>query len=604
MESAILKKRSDVPLQETWDLTSFYEGWDAWEKEFANLPKEEALEAELTSQFKGRLATSPAVVLAALKKRDALQRQLGNLYVYAFLQLTQDVGDSIGANAVARVSAKSAALQSHFAFLDPELLSLVELEKWISKEAILKEYEFPLKEILREKPHILSEKEEALLSKFGVISRKFQDVFSKWNNVDLKFEPALDAQGNQHVVTNSRLGVNLESRDRVLRKNTSDSYYKEVSKWRNTIAENLLSVFQNGAINAKVRGFSGFLESSLFPDDVPVSVYDRLIEATRKNISLLHQSVELRKKILGVDKVCSYDRSVSLSHDELPKFTWQEAVSLVLASLEPLGSEVIEIAKKGMSSERWVDYAENEGKRSGAFSYGTFDSKPYFMLTWTGTLDDLFTLAHELGHSVHSHYSRNFQPYQLSNYTIFVAEVASTLFEAMLASHILRMMPGTALARQVVSQRLKNMEGTVYRQVQFAAFEREVSKVIDGEGALSADDLCKIYSDLNVEWYGPQFETSTFTTHEWMRIPHFYSTFYVYKYATSYCASLDIAARFEKKPVETRAIILEFLKTGGSKSALNTMLAAGVDFMSDATFDNAFAVYERELKAAWSLFTT
>jgi oligoendopeptidase F len=306
--------------------------------------------------------------------------------------------------------------------------------------------------------------------------------------------------------------------------------------------------------------------------------------------------------VLGLEKVTHWDRVVSLAASEARSFSWKEARDLVLSSLEPMGREYVDIARKGLTTARWADYAENSGKRSGAYSYGCHDSNPYILMNWTSSLRDVFTLAHELGHSMHSWYARQAQPYHLSGYKIFVAEVASTFHEIMLANHILKTMPNTPIARSIVAERMQGFEGTVLRQTLFATFEREAAALVDQGEALTPDVAETIFGDLTKEWFGPHYHFDPLTAHEWMIVPHFYSTFYVYKYATSQCASESLAEAMLANPEATRQSFLKFLRAGRSKPALDIMLDAGVNFLKPEPIDRAFASYGRMIDAAEKLW--
>jgi oligoendopeptidase F len=464
-------------------------------------------------------------------------------------------------------------------------------------------YRFKLEETLRFKNHILSEKEEAILSQMGVALRVFDDIHSKWNNADLKFNPVLDSEGKEHIVSNSRLSLNMQSHDRVLRENTFNSFYTEISKWRNTITSNYYGNMISGSTYAKIKKYISFIESRLFDDDIPLSLYENLIAAIRNNLDSLHYSMGLRKKILKIDKVAPYDRYVSLFKSEtLPKFSWEEGRDLVLSAIAPLGEEYVSIARKGLTTDRWIDRAENEGKRSGAFSWGTYDSRPYMLQTWNNTIGDVYTLAHELGHSMHSYYSHKFQPYHYGSYTIFVAEVASTLNEALLTDYILEKYANTDLAKSVLSEAIGNFEGTVLRQTLFASFEKEAASIVDSGEVFTPDRMDEIYFNLVKDWYGEHSAYPEFIKHEWMRIPHFYSPFYVYKYATSYCASLSLSQSLKKNPESTREKIFSFLKSGGSKPSLEILKLAGVDLLEPTAINNAFLDYRQNVKKGEELF--
>ncbi|WP_161597512.1 oligoendopeptidase F [Fluviispira multicolorata] len=597
-----IKKRNEVKTEETWNLSDLFKDFKHWSNEFNNLPNEESLEKLVEDKYKSKLSSSPELIYECIKFKDDLNHRLENLFVYASLRNTEDVANKESNEAVGKIEIKLSGLMAKFSFLEPELLNIKQLTDWLKKEP-LNTYQFRLEELIRKKAHILTEQEENILARISVSLNMFDEIHGKWNNADLKFLPALDSNNKEHLVSNSRYSLNLQSKDRELRRNTFNSYFSEISKWRNTITSNYYGNMLTGSTIAKIRKFSGFLEAELFDDNIPTSLYDGLIKSIKNNIDLLHQSMKLRKKLLKIDAVNPFDRSVSLyeSKEEIT-FSWEEGRDLVLKAITPLGEEYVAVATQGLTIDRWVDRAENEGKRSGAFSWGTYSSRPYMLQSWTGTLSDVYTLAHELGHSMHSYYSNKNQPYHNSGYTIFVAEVASTLNEALLSDYILTHMQDSELAKSVLSENLENFEGTVLRQCLFAAFEREASLIADKEEAFTPDTLEEIYMNLNKFWYGDECNYPEFIRYGWMTIPHFYSAFYVYKYATSYCASLALAENLRKDKNQTREDIFRFLKAGGSKPPLEILKDAGIDFLNSDPVGNAFANYKRNIELAEKTF--
>jgi oligoendopeptidase F len=602
MSSNTIPKRKDVSEEETWKLDDLFKDFNEWEKSFQELPDAQTLNKLLEERFKNKLGESPSKLYECLTYRDELSRKLDNLYVYANLRAAEDVSNKEANEFTGRIDFKSSEIYSQLAFIEPEILTIPNISSWITTEP-LNTYKFKLEETLRFKNHILSEKEEAILSQMGVALRVFDDIHSKWNNADLKFNPVLDSEGKEHIVSNSRLSLNMQSHDRVLRENTFNSFYTEISKWRNTITSNYYGNMISGSTYAKIKKYISFIESRLFDDDIPLSLYENLIAAIRNNLDSLHYSMGLRKKILKIDKVAPYDRYVSLFKSEtLPKFSWEEGRDLVLSAIAPLGEEYVSIARKGLTTDRWIDRAENEGKRSGAFSWGTYDSRPYMLQTWNNTIGDVYTLAHELGHSMHSYYSHKFQPYHYGSYTIFVAEVASTLNEALLTDYILEKYANTDLAKSVLSEAIGNFEGTVLRQTLFASFEKEAASIVDSGEVFTPDRMDEIYFNLVKDWYGEHSAYPEFIKHEWMRIPHFYSPFYVYKYATSYCASLSLSQSLKKNPESTREKIFSFLKSGGSKPSLEILKLAGVDLLEPTAINNAFLDYRQNVKKGEELF--
>ncbi|MFZ9521574.1 MAG: M3 family metallopeptidase, partial [Silvanigrellaceae bacterium] len=382
-----LLKRHEVDPSQTWDLEKLFADFDAWQRAFDSLPSEKELADEVNRRFKGQLeASGPSLIHEALHARNALTRKLENLYVYAGLRNAEDVGSARSSEAVAKISQMNAVLMAQWSFLNPELLTIKTLHLWLDA-APLSEFKYEISELIRSQKHVLSEKEESILTQLSTPLGQFSDIHSKWNNVDLKFKKAQDSAGQEHLVSNGRFGQLLASTDRTLRKNTFESLYSEMTKSRHTIASNFFGRLLTGSTIAKIRGFDGFLESQLFPDDIPVEIYTSLVATVRKNLKSLHRSMSLRKKVLGIDNVHLYDRYVSLAGGkEETRISFHDACELILKSIAPLGAEYVETARQGLKEQRWVDWAENDGKRSGAFSWGTFDSNPVMLLTWTGSL--------------------------------------------------------------------------------------------------------------------------------------------------------------------------------------------------------------------------
>jgi len=605
MNAKNIVKREDVNVEETWELDDLFKSFEDWEKNYNALPSLDDLKSTLEADYKGKLNTSADLLFKCIQFKDDLSRKIGNLYVYAHLRGAEDVANKSVNEYCGKISNKMSELFAQFAFMEPEIIKISELKSWM-QTAPLDTYKYRLSELLRSQTYVLSEAEESILSRLQVPLGTFDDIHSKWNNVDLKFPDAKDAKGETHLVSNSRYSLNLHSFDRTLRKNTFLSYYTEILKWRQTIAANYYGNMVSGSIISKIRGFKHFLDSELFGDDIPVSVYENLVGTVRKNLNLSHESIALRKRALNLSAVAPYDRYVSMfKSDKDPKFTWEEGRDLVLKAIEPLGEEYVEIARAGLTTERWVDRAENEGKRSGAFSWGTYDSRPYMLQSWTGSLRDVYTLAHELGHSMHSYYSHKAQPYHLGSYTIFVAEVASTLNEALLTHYILTNMKDSDLAKFVISETLGNFEGTVLRQTLFATFERDAALVADSGETFTPDLLEEMYFKLNKEWYGEDADHHDLIKYEWMRIPHFYSPFYVYKYATSYCASQALFKYLMDDATDGKKKIFSLLKAGGSKSSLEILKDAGVDFLDETNtnpVNRAFETYKENLKYAAQIF--
>lgn len=584
-----LPKRSEIADQYKWDLTKIFADDAAWEAAFAEVKNEMG---ELT-KFQGKLGESADQLLKALQLRDQLSEKLGKVYVYSHLKHDEDTTNSTYKSFYDRALSLYIQFSSITAYYVPEILSIPEdkLQQFVESNAELKLYKVYLDDLNRQREHTLSAAEEQILAQAGELATAPEDIFGMLNNADIKFPHILDENGEEVELTKGRFIQFLESKDRRVRKDAFNALYDTYKKYKNTIAAALSAQVKKDIFFAKVRKYNSALEASLDQDNVSVDVYNNLIETVNQNLNLLHRYVNLRKRLLGLDELHMYDLYVPMIADVDMKIPYEKAVDTVVQALAPLGEEYVEVMKNGIHSG-WIDVYENEGKRSGAYSSGTYGTDPYILLNYQDTLDNMFTLAHELGHSMHSYYSIKNQPYIYSNYTIFVAEVASTLNEALLTHYLLNNTDDKKEKLYLINHHLEGFRTTVYRQTMFAEFEKWIHEQVEAGNALNHENLSEAYYQLNKKYYGNDMVVDDDIRYEWSRIPHFYYNFYVYKYATGFSAATSLSQQIleEGKPAVER--YLQFLKSGSSKYPLDLLKAAGVDMTTPAPIQKALDVFK------------
>ena len=587
-----LKKRHEVPDEHKWDLDSVYASVEAWEKDYAAV---EAMLPRLTA-FQGRLGESAGTLLQALQTRDEISKLLEQVVVYARMKEDEDTANSTYQALSARSRTLYAKAAAVGAFLTPEILAIPEetIRAWLDEEPGLAVYRHELEDTLREKAHVRSPEVEELLAQMAEVGAGPSDIFGKLNHADLKFPKIRDEEGNEVDLTLGRYLRFLESPVREVRKQAFEALYTTYRKFRNTLAATYASSVKKDVFYATARRYPSARAAALSGTNVPESVYDNLIATVNRNLPALHRYVQLRRRMLGLDELHMYDLYTPMVADVDKKIPYEEAVDTILKALAPLGEEYCEVARRGMTVDRWVDIYENEGKRSGAYSFGAYTTKPYILMNYQDNLDSMFTLAHELGHSMHSYFSRRHQPYHYAGYTIFVAEVASTFNEALLTDYLLKSTDDTKLKMYLINHQLETFRTTLYRQVMFAEFEHIAHQRVEGGQALTADVLDEIYYDLNKRYYGTEgVVVDDLIAVEWARIPHFYSAFYVYQYATglSAAAALSQQVLTEGGPAVER--YLEFLKSGSSDYSTNLLKKAGVDMTSPEPVQQALDVFDR-----------
>ncbi|WAH41469.1 oligoendopeptidase F [Alicyclobacillus fastidiosus] len=585
-----VRTRSEIEDKYKWDLSAIYASDQDWEKDAQKLE-------QLLTQFaakQGTLNESSGQLLSAFRLQDEIGQVSGKLYVYAKMHLDEDTSNGAAQALQDRAYGLLVKAQSAMAFFVPEILSIDSnrLEEMLQENRDLQLYRFALKEITREKEHVLSPEQEQLLASFGEVLNAPSDIFSMFNNADMVFPSIRDEDGEEVEITHGLYIQLLESKNREVRKNAFEAVYATYAKHRNTVSAIYSANVKRGVVNARVRKFESARAASLNSDNVPVAVYDNLVNTVHEFLPSLHKYLKLRAKVLGLNDLQMYDLYTPMVQDIDWRVKYDDAKQTVLTAVQVLGEDYRQIAEKGLNS-RWVDVYENKGKRSGAYSWGTYGTHPYMLLNYHDSLDNMFTLAHELGHSMHSYFSRKTQPYVYSDYTIFVAEVASTCNEALLLDHLLKTTDDKAKRAYLLNHQLETIRGTLYRQTMFAEFEKLTHEHVEEGGALTTEWLDETYYGLNQEFFGPACNVNEQIAYEWMRIPHFYTPFYVYKYATGISAAIALSRRILSEGEAARNDYLAFLSSGSSDYSIELLRKAGVDMESPEPVREALREFDR-----------
>lgn len=591
LETKTLPKRGEVPLELTWDLTLIYADAAAWDADFARV---EASLAEITAQ-QGRL-TSAAAILAMLQGQDEIGQLFGRLYSYASLLRSQDNADAEAQGRVERLKMLGTRLATASAWIEPELLATPseELATLRAGEPGLALYDYYFETLERRRPHVRSAEVEDVLALAREATGATATVYKLFSDADLKFPEIADDKGEKSELTHGRYIRFLESRDRGVRENAFRTMHGEYTRWRNTLAASLSGSVKATVFEARARRYPSALNAALDPDAIPTAVYTNLISTVHERLPVLHRYLRLRKKLLGLPDLQMWDLYVPMVGAVEKKVPYDEAKTLLLDASAPLGEKYGSILKKGLES-RWVDVMENEGKTSGAFSDGSYTTPPYILMNWQDNLTNAFTLAHEFGHSAHSFLTRQTQPYVYSNYTIFVAEVASTLNEALLTNHLQKQAEASGdreLQLYLLNAYAERFRTTLYRQTMFAEFELMLHQSTESGEALTAENMSERYLELNKQFYGAEVNVDDCVAIEWARIPHFYYGFYVYQYATGISAAAALAQQIlsEGEPAVER--YLGFLSGGSSKTSIDLLRGAGVDMASPAPVHQALNVFD------------
>lgn len=568
------RTRAEIPSQYKWDLTELYATVEDWEGAIREV---EELIPRLKA-YQGRLSASAQNLLEALRLSDEISQRTRRIVAYARLNMDTDTTNQTFQGLDGRATELATRVGTAASFMRPEILAIADdtLEGFLTENDELKVYDHALKELRRQKDHVLSTEVESILSQVSEVAQAPQTVFTMVNNADIKFPTVKDEDGEEVELTHARYSRLIKSKNREVRKAAFKALYSTYKKQQNTIAALLNASVKKDVFYARVRKYNSALEYSLDNYNIPVSVYDNLTETVRKNLHLMHRYVSLRKKALGVDELHMYDVYTPLVQDVDFHIPFEEAKRLVVEGLAPLGPDYVRQLQEGMDN-RWLDVYESAGKRSGAYSYGIFGHHPYVLLNHQDNLDSAFTLAHEMGHAMHSHYSTTTQPYVYAGYTIFLAEVASTVNESLLMNHLLNTTENKAKRLYLINHYLDEFRGTVFRQTMFAEFERWTHETVEKGTTLTSALMNDFYRQLNEDYHGPDMIIDPEIHLEWARIPHFYRAFYVYQYATGFSAATALSQQIlnEGQPAVDR--YLEFLSSGSSDYSLNLLKKAGVD---------------------------
>lgn len=591
--------RSEVPIGDTWDLTALYPTPEDWETGFQELLK---IYPSITT-WQGRLAEGVDAVLGALEIESRVDALLEKLNQYAALKSSEDSSNADSLAREARLESAVVRIAEAMSFLAPELQSLTDSAfEALLGASRLAPWRNSLKKLRRLKPHTLSEKEERLLALGSAALRGHSETFSQLTNVDMKFGTVQDEDGSAKEVTQSSLSSFLMRRDPTVRKAAFHSFYAEIGSHSYTLAASLANSVKADVFLARARNFPTAREASLFYDDVPVSVYDNLVASVRSRLPALHRYYELRRRALKLDGIHHYDTYVPIVAEAKTHTPWDEAVEKVLSALEPLGDGYVGILREGLGNARWCDRYENKGKRSGAFSYGAYSGPPYILMNYKpDVFSDVYTLAHEAGHSMHTYYSCRAQSFQDYHYPIFLAEVASTFNEMLLTEHLLKSTDDPAMRAYILNRQIDDLRGTMFRQTMFAEFERDIHAAEESGDGLTLASFRSIYRGLLDPYFGPDFQIDEELELEGLRIPHFYSAFYVYKYATGISAAAALANRVLETGDTEKYI--GFLSSGGSRFPIETLAEAGVDMLSPQPVDAALDLFERRVEELSALIT-
>ena len=602
--AAELRERKEMDPAFMWDLTSLYRDDEDWEAAFSQL----SLKVDAVAAFEGKIAqtdndgaAAAQCIRALLEAETELDLLLSDLFAYANLRRSEDTRAPQAQKMYARIYAKYVEAVTRTAFVQPQILSLSEetLKSAVEKKE-LAPYRFLMEKLLRQKPHTLSEKEEALLARFGEVFAAPGQIADNLQDADMVFEPVMDAEGQEHELTGSNYILLQTSPDRTLRENAFRSFYKGYRQHINTFASTYAGAVKAAAAQAQVRGYASSRAMSMAGENIPVEVYDTLIETVRSHLPAMYSYAELRKKLLSLDELHYYDLYTPLTGSSGRQYTYEQAQQMVLEAVRPLGDSYSKIVREGFSS-RWIDVYPNRGKSGGAFSSGTYHSNPYIMTNFTGTLDSGSTIAHEMGHSMHTWHSNHSQPPHYAEYTLFVAEVASTVNENLLVEYLLKTEQDPRERLALLNQYLENFKGTVFRQVMFAEFEKTAHEMAERGEALDPGSLNALYAGLVRDYFGPALTMDEEVQYEWARIPHFYRPFYVYKYATGYTSAVALSEAVRSGGPQAVARYLDFLSMGGSADPLDELRHAGVDLASPAPVHAALQKFEKVLAQAQEL---
>ena len=583
------KERNEIEAKYKWDIDKMYEMQAAWEEDFRWIDAQSQKFAEEHAGF----SKSGDKLLRALKDSEAIQRKLQNVFVYARMKKDEDNTLDQYQSMTDRAQSLMAKVSARMAFFQPELIAAgrEKIMGFVQENEALKIYTFKLEETFRNEAHTLSESEEVLISKFQEVLSASDDIFTMLNNADMDFGTIKGENGEEQALTHGSYGSFIESSNRAVRKSAFEGIYAAYKKQKNTIATTFAYSVKGDCVIADVRKFDSALAAGLHSDNIPKEVYLNLVSAVNDSLPVLQKYLEIRRKILNLDKLHMYDMYVPLVESKSASISYEDALTLMYKALAPLGTDYIENVKKGVS-DGWIDVYENKGKTSGAYSFGTYESMPYILLNYQDRLRDAFTLVHEMGHSMHSYYTRGEQPFVYGGHSIFTAEVASTVNEMLLTQYLLENAKDKEEKLYLINMYLEGFRTTLFRQTMFAEFELLVHAAVENGEVLTGDYLCSEYAKLNQKYFGENVVVDDNIAMEWARIPHFYSAFYVYKYATGYSAANAIARKIKTEGESAVQDYIAFLKSGKSNYPVELLKIAGVDMSEKKPIELAMEIFK------------
>lgn len=592
IENKAIKTRDQIESKYKWNIEAMYPSDQKWEEDYAEAEKL----ADAYPSFAGSLTESPEKLLKAFKAKDELWQKVEKIYVYARMKKDEDTRVSQYQAMSDRARSLIARTAASTSFFTPELIEAEEKLLWeyLDAHEELKIYDHVIRQVIREKHHVLSKKEEKILAKISELTPATNEIFSMINNADMKFGFIMDEEGEQVEVTHGRYLNFMESTNRRVRKDAFECMYAAYGAQRNTLATTYNYNTKTDVIVADIRNYNSAIESALSGDNIPIRVYENLLDTVEKNLPLLHRYVELRRKALDIDEVHMYDMYTPLSENPMKDIAYEEALKMIEQGLSPLGQDYIDNMKRGIG-RGWIDVFENEGKTGGAYSFGSYDSYPYVLLNYNGRLKDVFTIAHELGHSMHSFYTRGSQPYVYGGHSIFTAEVASTVNESLLMNYMLEKERDSHKRLYLLNMHIEGFRGTLFRQTMFAEFEKKTHEAVEAGEVLTADWLSENYLALNKKYFGEKVAYDPQIAMEWARIPHFYNAFYVYKYATGYSAATALSDKIANEGEEAVRAYVDFLKSGDSDDPIPLLKKAGVDMSQAGPIESAMKTFEKLL---------
>lgn len=590
-----LNTREEADARYKWAIEDLYKDDEDWKRDYELL---KSRIPELT-KFRGRLGESAEVLLSMQKLSDELNQLLEKVYVYANQRLHENTDNSTYQNLASQAQGLLVELSESLSFVEPELMELPDgiIETFLDENEELLVYRQYFENIIRQKKHVLPTEQEQLLAAMGEVAESPKDIFSMFNNADIRFPEIAGEDGHPVQVTHGRYMSLMQSRNRQVRKDAFEAMYGVYGDWRNTLAAMYRANVKQEAFLAKAHKYTSDLEAALDGSHIPVKVYEQLIEAVHESMPLMYRYMKLRKKLLGVEELHMYDLYVPVIEQDHSEIPFEQAKKTVLEGLAPMGEEYLHLLREGFD-HGWIDVYENQGKRTGAYSWGAYGTHPYVLLNYQGTLHDVFTLAHEMGHALHSWYSDEHQPYIYAGYRIFVAEVASTCNEALLIHYLMEQSKKAGDRKKtmyLMNYFLEQFRTTLFRQTMFAEFEKITHGLQEQGETLTADRLCEIYYDLNKLYFGEEICVDQEIAMEWARIPHFYTPFYVYQYATGFSAAIALSKQILEKGVPAVEQYKKFLKGGSSMYPLELLKMAGVDMEQKAPVQDALAVFAQYL---------